>query len=233
MWRAIKLLTLAALAVVVLATGFIYLFGPHAQLAAAYAKYNAAQHAGDGATVVAMTAPRELEFFDVQRKHALHSKREDVQPLSFRQRLTVFGWRSQVNGGLLPLNILQIPDARDAYAELIAHAARTKSIKVAGAGILFAVPTGLRTARGYLDLIPEPGEPLQKIAMAVGFDAYYDFEKTDNGWLVDETPLQESSASENEYWALHMDPTGNALIFNMLGAKDPASEARLWEPLVR
>ena len=74
--------------------------------------------------------------------------------------------------------------------------------------------------------------PLQKIAMAVGFDAYFDFERTERGWLVDETPIQESSASENEYWALHMDPTGNALIFNMLGARDPVSEARLWEPLV-
>lgn len=233
MWRAmtrlIKRLALAILIVVVLATGATYFLGPHAEIAGAYAAWKAAHDSRDGETVVSLSSPNEIAFFDAHRKHALASPRDTVAALPFRQRAAVLSFRSQVLGGSLPVAVLSNPDVKAAFVEYVKRQPARPS--VLPAGIMFAVPTGTTTARGYLNPSPESGLEIFLGVIVLVWGLYYDFERTPEGWQIDTTSAVERSASENEHWAVRMEPTGNAFIFQGLGATDTATQERLWEPL--
>lgn len=225
----IKRLVLAMLALAVIAAGVIYIFGPHASVATAYAAYKAAYDARDGATVARMTVPDGIAFFDAQRKRALTAPREALAALSFRERAEVLGLRSQVLSGNLPRDVLSNPDAAAAYAVYVRHLPAKPS--PLPAGILFALPTGSGGARGYLDPAPGSGYALVTGLIVLAWGMYGDFEKTPEGWQVDMTPALVSSAAENERLAVRMEPTGNSYIYQMLGAADAAAQDRLWQPL--
>jgi hypothetical protein len=225
----LRRLVLAVIALAVLLAGVIYIFGPHASVATAYAAYKSAYDARDGATVARMTAPDGIVSFDAQRKRALTASRQAVAALSFRERGEVLGLRSEVLSGSLPLDVLSNPDAAAAYAAYVRHLPAKPS--PLPAGILFAVPTGSGSARGYLDPAPGSGYALVTGLIVLAWGMYGEFEKAPEGWQVDMTPALVSSASENERLAVRMEPTGNSYIFQMLGAADAAAQDRLWQPL--
>ena len=229
LFTLIKRLVLAMLAVAVLAAGVIYLFGPHLSVATAYAAYKAAYDRRDGDAVARMTAPEGIAFFDVQRKRALTASRDTVAALSFRERGDVLSLRSQVQNGSLPLDVLSNPDVTAAYATFVRRLPAKPSHLPAG--ILFAVPTGLDSARGYLDPAPGSGYALVTGLIVLAWGMYGEFEKTPEGWQVDMTPALMSSAIENERLAARMEPTRNSYIYQMLGAADAAAQDQLWQPL--
>jgi hypothetical protein len=225
----LRRLVLAVIALAVLLAGVVYIFGPHASVATAYAAYKSAYDARDGVTVARMTAPDGIVFFDAQRKRALTASREAVAALSFRERGEVLGLRSQVLSGSLPLDVLSNPDATAAYAAYVRNLPAKPS--PLPAGMLFAVPTGSDSARGYVDPAPGSGYALLTGLIVLAWGMYGEFEKTPEGWQVDMTPALVSSASENERLARRMEPTGNSYIYQMLGAADTAAQDQLWQPL--
>lgn len=225
----IKRLVLAMLALAMLAASAIYFFGPHLSIAAAYAAYKTAYDSRDGDAVARMTTPDGIAYFDLQRKRALTAPRDSVAALPFRERGDVLGLRSQVLSGSLPLDVLSNPDATAAYAAFVRHTpARPSHLP---AGILFALPTGIGSARGYLDPAPGSGYALVTGPIVLAWGIYGEFERTPEGWQVDMTPALVSSASENERLAVRVEPTGSSYIFQMLGAADAAAQDQLWQPL--
>jgi hypothetical protein len=233
MWRAItrlvKRVVLAVIALVVLVGGATYVLGPHAEVAGAYATWLKAQDARDGATVARLSSTNDLAFFDVQRKHAVSSPRDVVAALPFRQRAAVLSFRSQVLNGIIPASVLSDPDIKAAFAEHVNRQPPRSSPMPTR--IQFAVPTGTASARGYLDPSPESGPGILRAMIVLAWGMYYDFEETADGWQIDMTPALEVSASENEHWAVRMEPTGNAYIYQAIGATDAVTQERLWEPL--
>ncbi len=176
-----------------------------------------------------LTAPAELSLFDGHRKQAMTGSRDVVAALPFRSRAEVLSLRLQVQKGTLPVAVLADPDVPRAYAAFIDH--QPSSGAETPGSILFAVPSGKGRARGYLEVTPGADLVLLRGLIVLTHGLYYDFEKTADGWRIDRTPALDRSASENEYWALKMEPTGNRFIYQLLGAQDTDTQDRLWQPL--
>lgn len=226
--RILLLIVVAAAAL----AAFVYLFGPHAQLAQAFNTYRAAYLAGDRNLVTRLTAPEAIARTDVVRQLALTAPRAAVEALDFSRRAAVLGLRKQVRDNAVPLMLLQTGDPQTLFGTLEPMDAKAKSIR--DMYLLFGVPTGARTARGYVSFAASDGPSLQQFAMAVGLGVYFNFVRSDDGtWLVDPTTLIDSSARENEYWAKQVEPTGNTFIIEtLLQEKDPAKAELLWQPLI-
>lgn len=222
-------LYLVILAIAALA--FLYLAGPHAEFARAFTRYRDAHLAGDGARVAELTAPAEIAFVDRQRQLALAASHAEVEALPFRLRAGVLGLRQQVLEGRIPLALVQQATPEDLYAQT--QEIRAKAAVLAPMEVIFAVPTGTNSGRGYVKITAEPVS-FYHYPLAASLGLYYGFVRTEGGeWRVDPSPIVDSSATENEYWATQMEPTGNRFIIEaMLGVTDPARVALLWEPLV-
>lgn len=229
--RLIRRLLLAALALAAFAGGLTYLLGPHAEVAETFKRYRAAHIAGDRAAVGKLTAPAEIAFIDAQRKLALTAQRSELELLGFREKTTVLRLRQMVRNGDVPMKLLATGTASEVFLATMPIAETAKTLQ--NVSVLFAVPTGANTAKGYLRLSSVEGLPGQHLAMAIMLNASYDFIRDDKGeWQVDPTPILEGSAKENEYWATQLDPTGNTYITKaLLQAYDPAEVAMLWQPL--
>ena len=230
MWFWLKRLALLATAAAMAAAGVVYAVGPHAAAAAAFERYRAAHRAGDAALVTRLTAAREIAFFDEQRRHALHSPREIVAALSYRQRLTILSMRAGVRDGALPLATL-----RDASPTALYQATRRTWPAVGTLeqmDVLFAVPTGPGSATGYMSLTKLPGATFQKVILALTWGTAFGFERLSDGtWVVDPTPVLETSARENEHWARQVEPSGNEFLMKFYFKADPQRAAALWQPL--
>lgn len=231
MWHWVRRLILAALAGSGAAAALVYGFGPHAATAAAFERYRGAHRMGDAALVARLTAPQEIAFFDAQRRHALNSPRHVVETLSYRQRMTILTMRALVLDGVLAVSVLRDTSPRDLYEA-------TRSVWVnrqvlEQMDVLFAIPTGPRNATGYMSLTKVPAPGFQKLLMALSWGTAYGFDLQDDGtWLVDPTPLLETSARENEHWATRLEPSGNVFLTKSYFKADPRRAEALWQPLL-
>lgn len=230
MWQWLRRLALAALTAAAATAALVYAIGPHAATAAAFERYKAAHRAGNGALVAKLTAPREIAFFDEQRRHALTSPRAVVEKLSYRQRLSILTIRAMALDGILPLGVLRDDDPQRVYAATRGIMQNVNSLEQMD--VLFAVPTGNGSATAYMSLTKHPGAVFQKAALALSYGAAYGFERQDDGtWLVDPTPIHETSAKENEHWATRHEPTGNEFLVKSYFRADPVRAEALWRPL--
>ncbi len=231
MRQLILRLLLAIVTVALGAAATIYLLGPHAATAAAFERYRTAHRAGDAALLTRLTAAREIAFLDEQRRHALASPRSVVETLSYRQRLTILGLRSVVLDGRLPLEILRDTSPHELYAATRPALLHPRALDKMS--VVFAVPKGGGRSTGYLSLTDLPGLPGQHLLIAVAWGTAFDFERqADGSWLVDPTPLHETSAAENKYWATRREPTGNEFLTRFYFRASPERAAALWQPLM-
>jgi hypothetical protein len=224
------LIALAAMALLGIAS--IAVLGPHAEIAQAFERYRSALEAGDAALVTKLTAPAEIEFAEAQRKAALSASRSDVERLGFRERAGVLGLRKKVLDGKLPLQILQDKASADFFAAALPVEDMAKALKPMA--ILFALPTGSSSARGYIGFTQGGAPGWEHFVLALASGAHYRFARSSDGtWLVDPTPVYEFAAGENEGFATRVEPTGNLYITqSLLQEADKARADRLWEPLV-
>lgn len=224
------LLALVALAGICIA--IVYAFGPHASVAEAFSRYKQAHIEGNRPGIVALLAPNEIAFMDAQRKLALNASRADVEALPFRQRSIVLSLRNRVLDGELPLQVLQTASPEAFYESAMNVDQVAKTLKPVS--IIFAVPTGASTARGYVKLQDVAETGFQDYAIATAMGAYYNFARGEDGtWRVDPTPLLAASAAQNEALAMRVEPTGNQfLLQSIMQVSNPERAARLWDPLV-
>jgi hypothetical protein len=208
----------------------LHFFGPSAEVRQAFAAWQTAYVKRDGAALTRLTSGEDIAFVDEQRRHALTSDRETVAALPFRQRTLILGLRAGVLRGGQPLDRLRNASPEELYAitrDFSPNAVADRSRMV----LVAVIPSGLGTARGYVDLTGLAPGSFQAMLIPFFHGIRYDFHRTEEGWKVDPTPLLIVSANENEYWALMGDPTGNAMIFNMLGVTNPAEQEKYWQPL--
>lgn len=231
MWHWVRRLVLAALGAAAATAALVYLIGPHAATAAAFERYRAAYRAGDAALVTRLTAEREIAFFDEQRRHALGSPRSVVEELSFRQRIYILTMRAMVLDGLVPAAVMREASAPELYQAT--RAVWQSSAMLDQMDVLFAMPTGIGRATGYMSLTKLPGPAFQKLVIALSWGTAFGFERRGDGtWLVDPTPLLETSARENEHWATRLEPSGNAFLMRSYFKADPLRAEALWRPLL-
>ena len=234
MARFIGLAFLAIIALVAVTAGGTYVLGPHLAVIEAFNAYKAAYLSGDADKVTVLTTDPDIEFWDQQRKLALTGNADVVKALDFKHRAAVLRLRTGVIDKHFALEELQSADARKLYS-----LTRDMSIYpkvLAQMDVMFALPTGTDSARGYVRMTQLPPAFFghhQILALATGL--YYNFEQQQDGqWLVDPTPMLDGAAHANEQLAIMMEPTGNtylALSYNP--NKDPAREVQIWEPLVK
>jgi hypothetical protein len=233
MARFVKRLLGFAAGAGVLSVALVYLFGPHAPVQAAFDKYKAAYLAGDVGQVARLTSSRDIAFWDEQRRHALTSKAETVNALDYKSRAAVFKLRSDVLDGKVALADLQVFSPEELYAATRESAAFGKAL--AQTSVLFAVPTGSRSARGYLRLVQLEGYSAMQPVFALISGAYVGFEKSLDGlYKTDPTPLLDRAAREAESLAHRVEHSGNKfLVQGFLRSSKVGREEELWEPLIK
>jgi hypothetical protein len=225
------LLVVSSLAVLGVAT--VYFAGPTTAVSQAFNSYRQAYFNGDREGILAHMTPEEVAFTEEQRKRALHAARAEVEELPFRKRALVLLMRKMVMNGELKQSVLESSKADELYAAILNVEQGAKALKPIS--ILFAVPTGASTARGYVKMREGNNTSLFDFPLAVAANAYYGFVRSDDGsWHVDPSPILERSAEENEYWAKRIEPTGNTfLVKNVLQVQDTVQAERLFEPLMK
>jgi hypothetical protein len=88
---------------------------PRAQIAAAFARYQAALAAGDADGVIAVTSPDSIVYFgQYLRDHALHRTREEMQPRSIWEQYCILTYRD-----VLGAPFLRTASHAAIYAELV------------------------------------------------------------------------------------------------------------------
>jgi hypothetical protein len=221
---------LSALTVAVLAT--LLAFGPQDAFRTALQQYQIAYDAQDGALIAALTAPSDLAFFEEQRQHALTSPKPTVEALPFHKRATVLTLRANVLRGYNSLEDLTQVQSGKAFASTYSRLSPSPQA-VKSMQLLFALPTGRNSARGYVTPPDMERHFFVDHLMSVYRGVYLEMEWQNGRWLMSPLPMVANNMAEIEAIAKRLDTTGNRFLFRfMLGSRDPSEVERLWKPLL-